>query len=156
MSIFPTTILVATDGSEEARLALDTAVDLAQKTGSELHLVHVAHLEHVLATATEIENRAERARRQAENLLDEQVGRLSDAGGPPVQLHPRVGRADEQILSAAEELGAGVIVLGSRGRGGVRRALMGSVSDSVVRHAHCPVMVVRGRQTEAYRAPVSR
>jgi nucleotide-binding universal stress UspA family protein len=43
----------------------------------------------------------------------------------------------------AEEIGAGLIVMGSRGRGGVRRALMGSVSDSVVRHAHCPVLVVR-------------
>ena len=45
-----------------------------------------------------------------------------------------------------EEIGAGLIVMGSRGRGGVRRALMGSVSDSVVRHAHCPVLVIRGEQ----------
>jgi nucleotide-binding universal stress UspA family protein len=43
----------------------------------------------------------------------------------------------------AEELGAGLIVMGSRGLGGIRRALMGSVSEKVVRHAHCPVMVVR-------------
>jgi nucleotide-binding universal stress UspA family protein len=43
----------------------------------------------------------------------------------------------------AEEIGAGLIVLGSRGWGGIRRALMGSVSDSVVRHSHCPVLVVR-------------
>ncbi len=48
-----------------------------------------------------------------------------------------------EIVRLAEELGVGLIVLGSRGVGGVRRALMGSVSDSVVRHAHCPVMVVR-------------
>jgi nucleotide-binding universal stress UspA family protein len=43
----------------------------------------------------------------------------------------------------AEEISAGLIVTGSRGRGGIRRALMGSVSDGVVRHAHCPVLVVR-------------
>jgi nucleotide-binding universal stress UspA family protein len=43
----------------------------------------------------------------------------------------------------AEELGVGLIVMGSRGLGGVRRALMGSISDSVVRHAHCPVLVTR-------------
>jgi nucleotide-binding universal stress UspA family protein len=42
----------------------------------------------------------------------------------------------------AEEVGVGFIVVGSRGQGGVRRALMGSVSDFVVRHAHCPVLVV--------------
>jgi nucleotide-binding universal stress UspA family protein len=40
-------------------------------------------------------------------------------------------------------VGAGLIVIGSRGRGGLRRALLGSVSDSVIRHAHCPVLVIR-------------
>jgi nucleotide-binding universal stress UspA family protein len=50
---------------------------------------------------------------------------------------------DAQIVGLAEELGAGIIVLGSRGLGPLRSALMGSVSTSVVHHAHCPVMVVR-------------
>ena len=50
---------------------------------------------------------------------------------------------DEGILAVGEDIGTGLIVLGSRGLGGVKRALMGSVSDSVVRHAHCPVLVVR-------------
>ena len=53
------------------------------------------------------------------------------------------GRADREIVNLSEEVGADLIVMGSRGLGGVRRALMGSVSDSVVRHAHCPVFVVR-------------
>ena len=53
------------------------------------------------------------------------------------------GRVAPEIVGLAEEIGAGLIVLGSRGLGGIRRALMGSVSDSVVSHAHCPVMVVR-------------
>jgi nucleotide-binding universal stress UspA family protein len=49
-----------------------------------------------------------------------------------------------------EEIRADLIVIGSRGLGGIRRALMGSVSDSVVRHAYCPVMVVRpGREQAA-------
>jgi nucleotide-binding universal stress UspA family protein len=48
-----------------------------------------------------------------------------------------------EIVGLAEEIGAGLIVMGSRGLGGTRRALMGSVSDSVTRHAHCPVLVVR-------------
>ena len=52
-------------------------------------------------------------------------------------------RKDMAIVHLADELGVGLIVMGSRGLGGLRRALMGSVSDSVVRHAHCPVMVVR-------------
>ena len=58
-------------------------------------------------------------------------------------MHPRRGRADEEVVDLAEEVGADLIVMGSRGLGGMSRALVGSVSDSVVRHAHCPVMVVR-------------
>ena len=54
-----------------------------------------------------------------------------------------MGEAAREIIYLAEDLGAGLVVMGSRGRGGIRRALMGSVSDSVVRHAHCPVLVVR-------------
>src|SRR3712207_7419068 len=54
-------------------------------------------------------------------------------------------------LPISEEMGAGLIVLGSRGRGGIRRAFMGSVSDSVVRHSHCPVLVVReSRRSEEH------
>jgi nucleotide-binding universal stress UspA family protein len=56
---------------------------------------------------------------------------------------------DLEIVALAEELGADLIVMGSRGLGGVRRALMGSVSDSVVRHAHCPVLVVRQEKEQA-------
>jgi len=60
-----------------------------------------------------------------------------------------MGRPDEGIVGLAEEIDAGLIVVGSRRLGGVRRALMGSVSDSVVRHAHCPVMVVRPEKRPA-------
>jgi nucleotide-binding universal stress UspA family protein len=76
-------------------------------------------------------------------LLEERVERIRSAGGTVAEAHLRLGRPDDQIVWVAEEIGAGLIVLGSRGHGGVRRALMGSVSDSVVRHAHCPVLVVR-------------
>jgi nucleotide-binding universal stress UspA family protein len=54
-----------------------------------------------------------------------------------------LGKVDKEIVRLAEDLGAGLVVVGNRGRGGIRRALMGSVSDSVVKHAHCPVLVVR-------------
>ncbi len=53
----------------------------------------------------------------------------------------------QRIVRVAEEIGAGLIVMGSRGLGGVRGALKGSVSDSVVRHAHCPVLIVRPEDT---------
>jgi nucleotide-binding universal stress UspA family protein len=63
--------------------------------------------------------------------------------GEVVEVYARLGRPDAEIVGLADELGAGLIVLGSRGLGSLRRALMGSVSDSVVRHAPCPVLVVR-------------
>jgi nucleotide-binding universal stress UspA family protein len=65
------------------------------------------------------------------------------AGGTVAGTHLRMGAVDLEIVGLAEELQADLIVMGSRGLGGVRRALMGSVSDSVVRHAHCPVTIVR-------------
>jgi nucleotide-binding universal stress UspA family protein len=69
--------------------------------------------------------------------------KIRSDGGVVAGEHIVEGRVAPEIVGLAEEIGAGLIVLGSRGLGGIRRALMGSVSDSVVRHAHCPVMVVR-------------
>jgi nucleotide-binding universal stress UspA family protein len=59
------------------------------------------------------------------------------------EAHLLRGEPDKEVVHLSEEIGAGLIIMGSRGLGGIRRALMGSVSDSVVRHAHCPVMIVR-------------
>ena len=146
MSIFPTTILLATDGSEEAQLAATTAADLAQKTNSELHVITVG-ADHPLYAYPEAPARFEDAlreqRHQAEEVLEQQVKRIEDAGGTVNNKHLRDGRADEEIVELAEEIGAGLIVIGSRGHGRLRRALMGSVSEAVVRHAHCPVTIVR-------------
>jgi len=141
VSIFPTKILVATDGSREAKLAATTAADLAKSTDSELHVVHVGELRPTFLAQTE-EEPAE-LQREARRLLDEQERRVEEAGGTVKEAHLRQGRADEEIVDLAEGLGIGLIVMGSRGRGRIRRALMGSLSDSVVRHAHCPVTIVR-------------
>jgi nucleotide-binding universal stress UspA family protein len=141
MSLFPTKILLATDGSREAELAATTAADLANATNSELHVVHVGELLPTLLAQTEVE--PAQLEREARKLLDEQVRRLEEAGGTITEAHLRLGRADEEIVDLAHDMGAGFIVMGSRGRGRIRRALMGSVSDSVVRHAHCPVTIVR-------------
>jgi nucleotide-binding universal stress UspA family protein len=141
MSIFPTTILLATDGSAEAELAATTAADLAKSTNSELHVVHVGELHPTFLAQTEVE--PARFEREARQLLDEEVRRVEGAGNPVKEAHLRLGRADEEIVDLADDIGAGLIVMGSRGRGRIRRALMGSVSESVVRHAHCPVTIVR-------------
>jgi nucleotide-binding universal stress UspA family protein len=149
MSIFPTRILLATDGSEEAELALKTAVDLADCTKSELHVVsvtreyHPAHFE-VPETGRLLDEARRAMEREAREVLDGQVKKIEESGGTVAEAHLRTGgHRDREIVRVGEEIGAGLIVMGSRGLGGLRRALMGSVSDSVVRHAHCPVLVVR-------------
>ena len=147
MSIFPTRILLATDGSEQAELAALRAVELADATDSELHVVHVGvvpiFLQSYPGTLGYYGKLYEQIEEVSRELLRKQSLEVKAAGGTVAGAHLRIGQVDLEIVALAEELGAGLIVMGSRGLGGVRRALMGSVSDSVVRHAHCPVLVVR-------------
>ncbi len=148
MSVFPTTILLATDGSEEGKLATQAAIELSRDTNSELHVVYVlptpAQLTgHHLYSDEIRETLIGGAEREAERFLKEQAERIESDGGKVSETHLRSGDPDKEILRTAESLDVGLIVIGSRGLGAVSRALMGSVSDSVVRHAHCPVFVVR-------------
>src|ERR671910_380927 len=141
MTICPTRILFASDGSEEPELAATTAAGLAKITGSELHVLHIAPaFPDYFEPSDPGPGPTEREGRR---ILDEQVNKIENVEGIVAQSHLRRGGAAEEVIDLAEELETGLIVLGSRGRGRIRRALMGSVSDSVVRHAHCPVMVVR-------------
>jgi len=147
MSSFPTRILLATDGSEGARLAADTAATLVASTGSELHVVCVGPglpLYELPDYPARFEETAAAQKREAKRVLDTEVKRLEDAGAAVAEARLETDeRPDRAIVRLAEELGAGLLVVGSRGLGGLRGALMGSVSDSAVHHAHCPVMVVR-------------
>jgi nucleotide-binding universal stress UspA family protein len=142
--VFPAKILLATDASEEATLAFQTAADLSESTGSELHVIHVGEVPLVYHPERHgYGAEYEEHEREARQLLEAQVERMKAAGVTVAQAHLRMGRADEEIVVLAEELGADLVAMGSRGLGGVRRGLMGSVSDSVVRHAHCPVLITR-------------
>ena len=147
MSIFPTHILLATDGSPHAELAARTALDLAQSTGSRLHVMAVARTFPAAVYEPYAEAEREDLRREAQEILDAQVRKIEESGGTVAVAHLRMGEErDEAIVHLAEDIDAGLIVIGSRGFGGLRRALLGNVADSVVRHAHCPVLVVRPTQ----------
>jgi nucleotide-binding universal stress UspA family protein len=161
VSIFPTKILLASDGSEEAELALKTAVDLTNNTNSELHVVTVGGAEYrhgydIPESGDLLRETYKTLEREAQETLDEQVKKIEEAGGTVTEAHLRTGRAAEEIVALGEEIGAGLIIIGSRGRGGIRRTLMGSVSDSVIRHAHCPVLVVRSEERLAEERRVAR
>lgn len=155
MSALPANILLATDGSEEAVFATLTAAELSAKTGSELHVVHVGPRVQIVGDLGpayldpgQEQQAQQRLDEESRKLLDGQVQKIEAEGGAVAQSHLRVGNQADNIVRLAEEIGTGTIVMGSRGRGGVRRALMGSVSEDVVRHAHCPVLVVRGRERQ--------
>lgn len=148
MSFFPRKILLATDGSEEATLATEAATELSKNTASEVHLAYVLPTPERLAYPHHYppevrEDIFEQAQKDAGEFLDKQAEQIRSGGGSVTEAHVRTGRPDHEIVSLSDDLGVGLIVIGSRGLTGMRRALLGSVSDSVVRHAHCPVMVVR-------------
>lgn len=149
----PSTILVCTDGSELAAQAATAGLAILQ-AAERIEVVTVADIDatyaydgsgHAGPTMTEAQWRVHRDAEleQATNL----VQRAAQALG----IDPACGRVIEgapgpALCDYARETGAGAIVIGTRGRGGIKRALLGSVSDFVVRNAPCPVVVV-GAQT---------
>jgi nucleotide-binding universal stress UspA family protein len=150
MSIFPTRILLATDGSEEAELATLRAVELAQRTDSALHVVHVGLVPNFLASypGTLGYNRKlyEQIEEESRELLRKLSWQVKAAGGTVARTHLRMGEVDLEIVALAKEIGAGLIVMGCRGHRAIRRALEGSISDGVIRRAPCPVLVVRSHE----------
>lgn len=150
MSTFPTKILLATDASKDATKAAQMASDLANVSDSELHVLHIGNMKdfHVAPGAEQSFSPRTAAlgevREKAEKRLDEAVKQVEQVGGTVTQSHLRIGNPEEEILKFCEEQGGvGLIVMGSRGLGPIKRRLMGSVSESVVRHAQCPVLVAR-------------
>jgi nucleotide-binding universal stress UspA family protein len=150
MSIFPTRILLAIDGSEEAELAALRAVDLADATDSELHVVHVGvvprFLESYPGTLGYERRLYEQIEEDSRERLRELSWRVKVVGGTVAGAHLRMGAVDLEIVALAKELGVGLIVMGCWGHRGIRRAIEGSISNGVIRHAPCPVLVVRSHE----------
>jgi nucleotide-binding universal stress UspA family protein len=134
MSYFPTRILLATDGSEDAAVTTRAAVDLADRSGSELHVMHAFEFvppRKYMSVALRLSSPSDFSR-QGQRLLDEQVERIEEVGSVVAGAHLRTGSPVDQILYASEELEAGLVVVGRRGLGGVKQ---------VVRAADGPVLV---------------
>ena len=142
-------VLLATDGSEEANLAARAAAEVAEGTGSELHVVYVEPLPNFMkdgagapAYDRQLYGMIEKEGRET---LRKVVWRVKVAGGIVAEAHLRMGAVADEIVRLADELEADLVVVGSRGLGRITRALVGSVSESVFRQAHRPVMVVRAK-----------
>src|SRR5215210_2228022 len=140
-----TKMLLATDGSEEAELATKSAVELANSTGAELHVVYVEPLPDFMkkndaGTPGYDRELYEKIEEEARVTLRKLVWQVKVAGGSVAEAHLRIGVVAEEIVAFADELEVDLIIVGSRRLRGIRRTLGGSVSESVFRHAHCPVM----------------
>jgi nucleotide-binding universal stress UspA family protein len=135
-------VLIAVDDSAPSESALDRGVRLAQELGARVVLVHVAPAATVTAPefAYELTVAQPEVRQEGERLLQRLAAQV------PAELIDslvlREGYASRQIVDAAEEVGADLIVIGTHGRGMLGRFLLGSTAESVVRHAHCPVLTV--------------
>lgn len=142
------TILVSIDLSEESYRALEFAVPLAQRFGALVHIVHVyegASQLSSIATAPVLWSDTELARH-----LARQVERRCGARSRPRDCHIRLGKPFQEIVATAKELKADLIVIASHGHTGFKHLTLGSTAERIVRHAPCPVLVVR----EAARGPI--
>jgi nucleotide-binding universal stress UspA family protein len=134
-------VLLATDGSKDAALAARAAVDVCERTGAELYIVHVWH---PVPTAGLRPFMRVQLKQLGDEILQKGVKGVEDAGGRVAAAHLLEGRAADEILNLAGEIEADLVVIGSRGLGPVGRIALGSVSEAVVHHADCPVLVLRG------------
>lgn len=133
------TILYPTDFSERSQYALHLACSLARDYGAQLLVLYVAPAPRFHGEIV--------ARRQedgfAEGLVEQLRQLLPSEPGVRVEYLVKEGDAVAEILSVAEEWDCNLIVLGTHGRTGLGRLLMGSVAEQVVRRAPCPVLTVR-------------
>lgn len=134
------TILLATDLTAASGEATERAIDLAARLGARLLVVNVLETRRLAGAGSH--DRVDQARAEREARLVELV-RTARAAGANAEFLVWTGDPGVSISAAAEAEGADLIVVGTRGRSGAERMLLGSVSDQVVRSAGCPVLVVR-------------
>jgi nucleotide-binding universal stress UspA family protein len=143
-------ILVPTDGSETAEVAVEHAVEMAKRYDATLHTLYVVDIDAVnLSLGTEQLDRLkaggldemEDVKEKAEGATGRVATRAGEEGVEAVE-EVRAGTPHDAIVKYAESNGVDVIVMGSHGRGGVKRALLGSVAERVLRTTHIPVFVV--------------
>jgi nucleotide-binding universal stress UspA family protein len=135
------TVLVAFDGSEQSRKAFEFGLDVAAKFSARLVVVGVIRLPEP-AVEAEVEGMLDRGKEhfaEAFAALETEASRRQVTFGYRVA----VGHPAEQIVREAEDIHADLIVMGRRGMTRVTRWVLGSVSERVLRYAHCPVTVIK-------------
>ena len=137
-------VLLATDGSKDARTATVYLRDFPLPEGSRILLLSVVDAPASPLDVPPVREFRAALRAEGRRALEE-ARRLLGPRGATAEDRVAEGGARAEILRAADEWEADLIVLGARGLGGVRGVLLGSVSSAVAHHARCPVLVVKGR-----------
>jgi len=135
-------ILVAYDGSEGAKLALQKAREITQAANAEIHIVAVGRIPEYAETVSEVEEEKEQAQNYYSKIMDEATAELRRQQLAP-NPHIEFGKPADTILRLAEELRADLVVLGTHPHAAVRRRVLGATVDKVIDHAHCSVLVIR-------------
>ena len=141
----PRSLLLATDGSEYSFYAGERAVHLAASLGSKLYILHVVDHGRAFHEGVHYGD----AVRELASDGREAIGRISTLAREEDVAHEELlveGRPAEVIVAKARELGADYVVMGVEGKTRVGNALLGSVSQEVLRHADRPVLLVGGRR----------
>ena len=139
------TIVIATDGSDSVRRAVDVAADIAARFEAEVHAVYVVDSGEVESTPDEVRNdlrdalgdRGQEALDQVTNTVTERDAALD------VTLQRREGQPASEIAEYAAAVDADIVAMGTRGRHGENRFLIGSVAERVVRTCPVPILTVR-------------
>jgi nucleotide-binding universal stress UspA family protein len=139
-------ILVPTDGSQGTTHVALQAIDLADRYGATVHVIHVLPGER-RSVLGGLRGSAEDRRERADEVVT-QVARMAEVHDVPAESAVRSGDPASEILAYADEIEADAIVAGTHGRTGVGRRVIGSVAERLVRHATCPVMTVRLPETD--------
>ncbi len=136
-------LLVGYDGSAGSRRALAKALELAKETGARLSAVTVQHhLPRYGATVGEVDEERAVEAAEARRLANEIAAEAAEHS-IPVTATVAVGHHGQEIVRAAKDVGADLIVLGHSGHSAMRDRLLGSVVENVSRHAECSVLIVR-------------
>ncbi len=138
-------LLLATDLSEASGAATEQAFELASRLGASLLIVSVIDPGSLRLPGGRYNARMDQVRERREAIAQALVER-GRAMGVPVSFLVWDGDPGDMIVAAAEAEHADMVIVGSHGRGTVGRFFLGSVSEHVVRHAPCPVLVVRPRE----------
>jgi nucleotide-binding universal stress UspA family protein len=142
-------ILLASDGSDHALQATEAAAEIARKFGARVTLLTVFNppiMSPPFLGGPEPLIDAEILVQQAEEVqeaVERRTGEVLEKHTVPYECLREVGHPVDHIVSVAEREKVDLIVMGSRGLGGLQSFLLGSVSDRVLHHAHCPVLIVR-------------